>query len=135
MALFRSASPAALLNAARPELKEILRRYPSDYRSRNNLAGIYRMTGRSKLAVDEIQEITTTRPDYVPAWQNLGQLQAEMGNWSEAETAFLRVTQIDPRNPGGHLGLAYVLRPQGRLEEASREEQQARVLGGQPVGR
>jgi arylsulfatase A-like enzyme/Flp pilus assembly protein TadD len=116
------------LDEAERQFKEILKRVPSDYRSRNNLAGLYRITGRSEQAVQELRKITEMRPDYLAAWQNLGRLQAEAGHWKEAETAFLRAAQIDPRNAAARLGLAHALRAQGRLEEAARQEEQARGL-------
>ena len=116
---------------AEQQLKEVLRRVPADYRSRNNLAGLYAMTGRREQALHELTEITRMRPDYAAAWQNLGRMQTEAGNWKEAEAAFLQAAQIDPRNPGARLGLAYALRAQGRLEEAAREEAQAYLLNPQ----
>jgi arylsulfatase A-like enzyme/Flp pilus assembly protein TadD len=116
------------VDEAERQFKEVLKSAPGDYRTRNNLAGLYRMTGRRELAVREVRTVTEMRPNYATAWLNLGRLQAEAGQWREAEAAFLRVVQIDPMNAAGHQGLAYALRALGRPEEAAREEEQATRL-------
>ncbi len=85
------------LKEAEKQLKEILRTAPSDYRSRNNLAGLYRMTGRRDQAIQEVREITRIRPNYATAWVNLGRLEAEAGNASAAEAAFAQAYLLDPK--------------------------------------
>ncbi len=119
------------LDEAERQLKVLLRRFPSDYRSRNNLAGIYRMTGRKDQAVREVREVTRMRPDYAAGWRNLGRLLAEEGNWRGAEEAFLRLVQVEPQNGAARLDLAHSLRAQGRQEEAARQEEQAYILNPQ----
>jgi arylsulfatase A-like enzyme/Flp pilus assembly protein TadD len=116
------------VDEAERQFKEVLKSAPGDYRTRNNLAGLYRATGRRELAVQEVRTVTEMRPHYATAWLNLGHLQAEAGRWNEAEEAFLRVVQIDPMNAAGHQGLAYALRAQGRPVEAAREEEKAERL-------
>jgi arylsulfatase A-like enzyme/Flp pilus assembly protein TadD len=116
------------VDEAERQFKEVLKSAPGDYRTRNNLAGLYRTTGRRELAVREVRTVTEMRPNYATAWLNLGHLQAEAGQWNEAEEAFLRVVQIDPTNAAGHQGLAYALRAQGRSEEAAHEEEKAERL-------
>jgi len=110
---------------AEKQLIEVLRRDPSDYKSRNNLAGLYQMTGRKPQALEEVRKITEMRPRYSAAWQNLGRLLGESGNWKEAEAAFGHATQLEPANAAIRLRLAQALRAQGKLEQAAREEQQA----------
>jgi len=85
------------LKEAEKQLKEILRTAPSDYRSRNNLAGLYRMTGRRDEAIGEVKEITRMRPSYATAWLNLGRLEAEAGNAGAAEAAFAQAYLLDPK--------------------------------------
>jgi arylsulfatase A-like enzyme/Flp pilus assembly protein TadD len=116
------------VDEAERQFKEVLKSAPKDYRTRNNLAGLYRATGRRELAVQEVRTVTEMRPNYATAWLNLGHLQAEAGRWNEAEEAFLRVVQIDPMNAVGHRGLGYVLRAQGRPGEARHEEEEAERL-------
>jgi arylsulfatase A-like enzyme/Flp pilus assembly protein TadD len=116
------------VDEAEGQLKEVLKSAPTDYRTRNNLAGLYRATGRRELAVQEVRTVIEMRPDYATAWLNLGHLQAEAGRWNEAEEAFLRVVQMDPMNAAGHQGLGYVLRARGRPEEARHEEEEAERL-------
>ncbi len=85
------------LKEAEKQLKEILKTAPTDYRSRNNLAGLYRMTGRRDQAIREVREITRMRPSYATAWLNLGRLEAEAGNASAAEAAFAQAYLLDPK--------------------------------------
>src|SRR4030042_5904957 len=113
------------VDEAERQFKEVLKSAPKDHRTRNNLAGLYRATGRRELAVQEVRTVTEMRPNYATAWLNLGHLQAEAGQWNEAEEAFLRVVRIDPMNAAGHQGLAYALRAQRRPEEAAHEEKVA----------
>ncbi len=116
------------LDAAEKELKEILKLAPSDYKSRNNLAGLYHMTGRNAEALEEVRKITRMRPGYSAAWQNLGNLQAEAGKFKEATEAFRTVIKLDPKNAVAHLLLSRALRAQGNNDEASREEERAYQL-------
>jgi len=89
------------LKEAEKQLKEILSRAPSDYKSKNNLAGLYRITGRRDEAIREVREITRMRPNYATAWLNLGRLEAEAGNPSAAQAAFAQAYLLNPNlRPG-----------------------------------
>jgi Flp pilus assembly protein TadD len=116
------------VDEAERQFKEILKSAPEDYRTRNNLVGLYRATDRRELAVQEVRTITEMRPNYATGWLNLGHRQAEAGRWNEAEWAFLRAVQIDSTSPAAHQALGYALRAQGRTEEARREEEEAERL-------
>jgi tetratricopeptide (TPR) repeat protein len=103
----------------------LLTRNPDDYRSRNNLAGIYQVSGRLDEALRELEKIVESNPDYAAAWNNLGQMHGMAGRWNEAEKAFRRVISIDPGDSLSHYRLAFVLKATGRLSEANLEMEKA----------
>ena len=111
------------LEEAEKALLEVLSREPEDYRSRNNLAGIYQMTGRRQAAIAEMQMITQTRPGYSAGWQNLGRLHSQMKDWVAAEVAFRKVVELDQSDGRAHLHLSQVLRALGRIAESERERE------------
>lgn len=118
------------LAAAEEELSVILELAPDDYKSRNNLAGLYHLTGRSELAVKELIRITDERPSYSAAWQNLGRVQLDLHAFPAAERSFRRLIELKPGNAAAYILLSRSLRGQGRIEEAARETQRAKEISG-----
>lgn len=108
---------------AERQLLDILRIAPGDYKSRNNLAGLYHMTGRDDQAMAELETIVDSRPTYVSAWQNLGNLLLSKQQWSQSEAAFRQVISLDPKNAIGHFQLSRALAGQGKQAESRREKQ------------
>ncbi len=108
---------------AERQLLDILRIAPGDYKSRNNLAGLYHVTGRDDQAMAELETIVRARPTYVSAWQNLGNLLLSKQQWSRSEAAFRQVISLDPKNAICHFQLSRALAGQGKEAEAHREKQ------------
>jgi tetratricopeptide (TPR) repeat protein len=113
------------LTEAEQELLIILKNHPGDYRSRNNLAGIYRSTGRIDEAIDQMEALVGQRPGYVTGWQNLGQLYLDVRDWKKAEEAFRKAVHLKNDNALAHFNLARVLRAVGRTAEAEQEMKMA----------
>lgn len=61
-------------------------------------------------AVRELTEVVKDRPNYVPAWMLLGNAYLRMRQDSQAEAAFQRAAQLNPKNPAvlAQLGALYL---------------------------
>jgi tetratricopeptide (TPR) repeat protein len=121
------------LGRAEEQFEILLRLDPEDYKSRNNLAGLFHMTGRTAEAAAELEKVTSQRPSYPAAWQNLGRLYLAAGDYVRAENSCRRFIALTPANPAGHSLLSQALAGQGRQEEAAKEAAEARRLNSGPV--
>ena len=61
-------------------------------------------------AAKELEAALAIRPDYVPAWLNLGNLHEDRGAREEAEAAYRKALEVEPHNPLALLRLAEVTR-------------------------
>lgn len=69
-------------------------------------------------AVEVLQEITRRNPDGSASWFNLGYMLDDMGRHLEAEPAFRRALEAEPKMDRAWYGLALVLIRQRRFDEA-----------------
>ena len=67
-------------------LTEILAHNPADSFARYGLAMAYAAEGRTEEAVHEFATITSTNPDYVPAYQMSAQTLLKLGRTDAAKT-------------------------------------------------
>ena len=63
---------------------------------------------RGAEAEAELQAAIAAKPDFLPAWLNLGLLNEDRGNRSGARAAYSRAAQIDPLNGRAHARLAAI---------------------------
>ncbi|MBZ5512915.1 MAG: rhomboid family intramembrane serine protease [Acidobacteriia bacterium] len=84
-------------------------------------------------AVRELTEVVKLRPNYVPAWMLLGSAYLRTQQDSQAEAAFQRAAQLNPKNPAvlAQLGVLY-LRDK-RYEPARQAFQQITELNPKDV--
>src|SRR5262249_30410338 len=65
-------------------------------KARHNLAYLYMTQGRAAEAEAQLRTILAEQPDYLAAWQGLGQLGLNQGQWDRVEEAAAQLRQ-DPR--------------------------------------
>jgi Flp pilus assembly protein TadD len=70
------------------QLEELLAAEPDDPELRYFLAMEYASAGQEEEAARRLTEVTRTRPDYVPAYVQAGQLLARLGREDEARSVF-----------------------------------------------
>jgi predicted Zn-dependent protease len=66
------------LNEAESEMLELFEQAPEDYKTRNNLVGLFLGTGRYRAALAEKLTTTRERARYESAWQNTGDSPGEL---------------------------------------------------------
>ena len=102
------------LDAAVVEYEAALRLDPGDGEAHNNLGlALSRMPGRLPDAIREFREALRLKPDYAPGWHNLGVSWYQLGNFSEAASAFRKELNLAPDDPMARQALAAVLQQVG----------------------
>jgi len=66
------------------DLRELHAEYPQDAFTHYSLALEYANEGQPEVAVDELRKLVATKPDYIPAHQQLGQTLLRLGRTDEA---------------------------------------------------
>jgi protein O-mannosyl-transferase len=107
---------AALLASDRseealPHLQNAVRIRPSDLAGHLNLAGVLTLSGRSRDAISEYEIAIPGVSDprlLVVAYENLGRLYAEVGNYSKARASYQQALRINPQQLTAKDGLAQV---------------------------
>ncbi|MFN0186638.1 MAG: tetratricopeptide repeat protein [Aquabacterium sp.] len=104
---------------ARDAFTEMLRLFPGDAYALASRAHDHGQTGQRALAIDDLRALVGLHPDRAAAdWYNLAfQLEAA-GQADEAEPAFRRALEMDPKLDLAWYGLGLVLIQLGRLDEA-----------------
>jgi protein O-mannosyl-transferase len=96
---------------ALPHLQNAVRIRPSDLAGHLNLAGVLMLGGRTRDAISEYEIAIPGASDprlLVVAYENLGKLYAEVGNYSKARANYQLALQIDPQRLTAKDGLAKV---------------------------
>jgi thioredoxin-like negative regulator of GroEL len=83
-----------------------------------SLAELYRKAGETARALELIEQGLTQHPNYVPAHIVRARCYLDSQSDSDAEVAFLRVTELDPENVMALKGLAELSERAGRIPEA-----------------
>jgi tetratricopeptide (TPR) repeat protein len=81
------------------------------FKTRHELARLYREAGRPADAERQWRAAVGERPDFAPGWQGLGELFVDQGRWAELEEAALRLGQAAPTSSAE----AALLRARGLL--------------------
>ena len=68
------------------------------------------------------------KPDFAPAWNNLGRLKLIFGDLDGARDAFFKAIDGDPQYVDAHMGLAFLYLTQGNFEEGWEEYEWRRKL-------
>jgi serine/threonine-protein kinase len=91
---------------------------PDEPRVRYSLATIYRGMGRTKEAVDQLQQMLELQPVSEDAHRLLGDIHAEAGRFDEAVASFDAALRIRPNFWGTYRSLAITLNAAGRYDQA-----------------
>lgn len=121
------------VGAAEEPLRRAVAMTPDNPAFAVNLAEWCWTAGRSAEATSMLNVILARRPDFYWAWERLGDLQTQAGEFEAARESFLRAAQGNPTSPMPLLKLAHADIETGRLEAAKRTIENAAHLG--PNGR
>ena len=88
------------LDEAVVKLKEVLKLDPNHFEAKLQL-GVAYVRGRDfQSAAPAIKDLIKARPDYIPAYNNLSYVLAQLGRLDEAEQVCLEALKIDPNDEG-----------------------------------
>lgn len=84
-----------------------------------NLGNVLRrLPGKLDESIEHYRQAVQIKPDYVLAYNNLGNALLAQGRTDEAITNYLAAVRIDPGYADGQYNLAYALESRGRFAEA-----------------
>lgn len=81
------------------------------------MSWVWQAEGKPELALEHLVRAGQAEPRRTGLHLQIGEIQASLRRWPEAEQAFRRALILDPRNPHAHLGLAKACLRQDRVEE------------------
>lgn len=83
-----------------------------------NLAVAFQQAERLYEAMSAYKVATQLNPSYRAAWENLGVVQQDMGEYVEAEASYRRALALDECSSIAHRNLIVLLRADGRVHDA-----------------
>jgi Flp pilus assembly protein TadD len=98
--------------------KVMLRANPNDASRRANLGASLALAGRTKEAVQELENAVFDDPKLAQAHYVLGQIAMRQQDPRKARRALTRAAELDPKNPKIHNDLGMVLLAMGQAEGA-----------------
>jgi tetratricopeptide (TPR) repeat protein len=106
-------------------LEHAVTKSPMDLRLRFTLAQTYRRLGHEEKAMQEFEEIIEMDPKYKMAFNDLGYLYADMGDFKTALYMLDKYQELAPDEPNPHDSKGEILMFAGKLHEAAEEYKQA----------
>ncbi len=79
-------------------------------------------------ALDDLNRALKTAPGSSTIWSTIGGVQSDRDANREAEAAYKKAIELDPRDPTDHANLAFLYLDEMRMAEAKREIDEARKL-------
>ncbi len=76
--------------------------------------------GRIDDAIEEFQKIITVRPEYVPAYVNLGSAYRQKGQFEKALAVLGKAKEVDPKNAVVHSQVGAVYLDLGKFDDAAK---------------
>jgi len=113
------------LSAAEAAFLRALQLAPEDLVALNELAILYRRSGRRADARLVQQRLAAHDPTHIPHHLNLASLSAELGDYEAAEAALREVLRLRPNLAVGYLRLAQLCLQRGNPQQARSFAQQA----------
>lgn len=100
---------------------------------------LYQSMGRPEMAMEEYQNAIRNdrHPDYKvtdKAWMNIGTIQIKLKNYKEAQSAYEKAVEIDPKNGQAQYYLGLAALRAGNIELAEKQAAEAKKLGITYVG-
>ena len=111
---------AALLYEADDVACQLLDRYPDDPNALDTMAALHARFGREEDALDHWERCLESDSDFLAAYQGIGLIAQENGDYARATDCFRRATLLDPASSRFPVHLARSLVSQGKLKEAVR---------------
>jgi Flp pilus assembly protein TadD len=105
----------ALLKANKPveatkRLRELAALQPDDFEIRVQLGVALVRAGDFPSAATALNALIRAKPDYLPAYDNLSYVLAQLGRLDEAEQTCLRALEINPNHQAAKKNLALIRR-------------------------
>jgi polysaccharide pyruvyl transferase WcaK-like protein/Flp pilus assembly protein TadD len=94
---------------------------PAEHVFQFNLAVAYQQAERLQDAARAYQCAVSLNPSYRAAWENLGVVQQDLGEYVAAEAAYRKALALDACSAIAHRNLVVLLRADGRVDEALRQ--------------
>lgn len=69
-------------------------------------------------AAGAFRVVTEMNPDFLPAWEQLGNAYVELGDLDAGLDAFRKAVALEPRYSFGHVNLGQIYEQQGKLDQA-----------------
>lgn len=107
---------------------------PHNQFAKTNLAARLAEQGRYEEALQLLEDVNATHPDYWVSAYNLAYTYYRLGRLGEAERQFLRAIQISPNDPDQYIYLGLTQLRLNRLEEAERAIRHAMALRNDKYG-
>lgn len=82
------------------------------------LGGAYYSRGQIGVALEELKEAIKSAPRYAPAYNMLGLVYMELGDYPQAEESFQQAFSLDGTNPDIHNNYGWFLCQRGRADDA-----------------
>lgn len=113
--------------AAEDQFRKVIAADSTNIEAKRRLALAIQKAGKDGDEAEElVKEVVAATPDDLQAWLQLGALYANQENrYKEAETAFARALEIDPKSPSALHNYGLLKRFQGDLVEAEKYLQKA----------
>lgn len=102
---------------------------PNDYNVLGNLGLVCAKLGKKEKALDYFQQALKANPYKASNYELLGEFYLDEGKYSEAESAFWRSTELEPKSPYAYYLLACTMAMQNNLERASEHLEKAFANG------
>ncbi|HSK48097.1 MAG TPA: tetratricopeptide repeat protein [Coriobacteriia bacterium] len=103
----RSVAQSTPVGRAISDLKQQIRKKPSDILLRMQLAQAYTIAGQDNEAVDQYQQILKIRKNYVDAISGLGFIASRQKDWAEAEEYWRKATKLMSAAPNARMSKQY----------------------------
>jgi predicted Zn-dependent protease len=116
------------MSAAVLEYRLALADTPDSVPLLNRLSSSLMAMNKEREALEFLERAREISPDHPTSYTLLGQVYLETGDGKKAKEAFQESVQINPFNPGVHLGLARAYEKLGDQTSALREREIARKL-------
>ncbi|MDH5670647.1 MAG: tetratricopeptide repeat protein [Myxococcales bacterium] len=126
-----SPSDRSRIELARRRASEALTLAPNDDRAKLILAMCDVAIGRTEAAVGELEALLSADSSNDAVWNGLGIARYNLERYSEAERAYRRSIELNPRRAATHMNLGNALWKLGRSDSAIAEYQRAAELDPQ----
>ena len=111
----------------------MLERLPHSHQLHDILARTYIETGRPDKALPYAREVARLVPDWTEGHGLVGQAALALGDLPTAVGAFTRANELNPEDPGAHLGMMWDAKLGGDVASAAAHAERALALGGDRV--